>query len=83
MRALVNLLDWLIWIELIAMFARGILSFVVSEYRNANMQLLVQCTEPVVPWRLRCCAILRRSGDFPLTAGFSCWWGKGTMAAMR
>jgi YggT family protein len=52
LRALVNLLDWLIWIELIAMFARGILSFVVSEYRNANMQLLVQCTEPVVrPFR--------------------------------
>jgi YggT family protein len=52
LRALVNLLDWLIWIELIAMFARGILSFVVSEYRNANMQLLVQCTEPIVrPFR--------------------------------
>jgi YggT family protein len=52
LRALVALLDWLIWIELIALFARGILSFVVSEYSNSNMQLLVQCTEPVVrPFR--------------------------------
>ena len=52
LRALVQLLDWLIWIELIALFARGILSFFVSEYYDSNMQLLVQCTEPVVrPFR--------------------------------
>jgi YggT family protein len=52
LRALVQLADWLIWIELIALFARGILSFVVSEYHNSTMQLLVQCTEPVVrPFR--------------------------------
>lgn len=52
LRGLVQLLDWLIWIELIALFARGILSFVVSEYYNSNMQLLVKCTEPVVqPFR--------------------------------
>lgn len=52
LRALVQLLDWLIWIELIALFARGILSFVVSEYYNSSLQLLVQCTEPVVrPFR--------------------------------
>ena len=52
LRALVQVFDWLIWIVLIALFARGILSFVVSEYHNSNMQLLVQCTEPVVrPFR--------------------------------
>jgi YggT family protein len=52
LRALIALLDWLIWIELIALFVRGILSFVASEYSNSNMQLLVQCTEPVVrPFR--------------------------------
>jgi YggT family protein len=52
LRALVALLDWLIWIELIALFARGILSFVASEYSNSSMRLLVQCTEPVVrPFR--------------------------------
>jgi YggT family protein len=34
------------------LFVRGILSFVASEYSNSNMQLLVQCTEPVVrPFR--------------------------------
>lgn len=48
----VGLLGWLIWIELIALFVRAILSFFVSEYYNSNMQLLVQCTEPVVaPFR--------------------------------
>lgn len=52
LRALVSILDWLIWIELIALFARGILSFVASEYSNSNMQLLVRCTEPVMrPFR--------------------------------
>src|ERR1700751_1115992 len=40
LRALVELLDWLIWIYLIAIFVRCLLSFVVSEYYNSNMQLL-------------------------------------------
>ena len=30
LRALVGVADWLVWIELIALFARGILSFVVN-----------------------------------------------------
>jgi len=52
LRASVSVLDWLIWIELIALFVRGILSFVASEYANPNMQLLVRVTEPVVrPFR--------------------------------
>jgi YggT family protein len=52
LRALVGVADWLVWIELIALFARGILSFVVSEYYNSTMQLLVQFTAPVVrPFR--------------------------------
>lgn len=67
LRALVELLDWLIWIELIAIFVRCILSFVVSEYYNSNMQLLVQCTEPVVrPFR----RILPPLGGLD----FSCWF---------
>lgn len=66
-RALVELLDWLIWIELIAIFVRCLLSFVVSEYYNSNMQLLVQCTEPVVkPFR----RILPSLGGLD----FSCWF---------
>jgi YggT family protein len=67
LRALVQILDWLIWIELIAIFVRCILSFVVSEYHNSSMQLLVQCTEPVVrPFRKM----------LPPLAGldFSCWF---------
>jgi len=67
LRGLVGLLGWLIWIELIAIFVRCILSFVVSEYSNSNMELLVQFTEPVVrPFR----RIL------PPLAGldFSCWF---------
>jgi YggT family protein len=52
LRSAVSLLDWLIWIALIALFARAILSFVVSEHNNPSMQLLVQCTEPLVrPFR--------------------------------
>lgn len=51
-QGLVAELDWLILIELVALFARGILSFVTSEYYNPNMQLLARCTEPVIrPFR--------------------------------
>ncbi|HEX3124112.1 MAG TPA: YggT family protein [Rhodanobacteraceae bacterium] len=67
LRALIQTLDWLVWIELIAIFVRCILSFVVSEYQNSSMQLLVQCTEPVVrPFRRL----------LPPLAGmdFSCWF---------
>jgi len=68
LRALVDLLDWLIWIELIAIFVRCILSFVVSEYYNSNMQLLVQCTEPVVqPFR----RILPPLGGLDFSLGFA------------
>jgi YggT family protein len=67
LRALVDLLDWLIWIELIAIFVRCLLSFVVSEYYNSSMQLLVQCTEPIVrPFR----RILPALGGLD----FSCWF---------
>ena len=66
-RALVSLLDWLILIELIAIFVRCLLSFVVSEYYNLSMQLLVQCTEPIVrPFR----RILPALGGLD----FSCWF---------
>ena len=67
LRALIQTADWLVWIMLIAIFVRCILSFVVSEQYNSSMQLLVQCTEPVVrPFRRL----------LPPLAGmdFSCWF---------
>jgi len=52
LRATVGVLDWLIWICLIALFARALLSFVVREYDNPTLQLLAQVTEPLVrPFR--------------------------------
>jgi len=67
LRALVQTLDWLVWIELIAIIVRCVLSFVVSEYHNSGMQLLVQCTEPVVrPFR----RLLPALGGMD----FSCWF---------
>lgn len=62
----VRVLEILIWIELIAIFARCILSFVVQDSYNSNMQLLYHFTEPVVrPFRRL----------VPTIAGldFSCW----------
>jgi YggT family protein len=50
--ALVTLLDRLIWIELVALFVRGLLSWIVSEYRNSNLALLARFTDPIVrPFR--------------------------------
>jgi YggT family protein len=66
MRALIQTLDWLVWIELIAIFVRCILSFVVSEYHNSSMQLLVQCTERCAPVPAPDSAAGRH--------GFSCWF---------
>lgn len=49
---LIDVLGELVWIELIAMFARAILSWVVSEYDHPTLQLLVRVTEPLIrPFR--------------------------------
>jgi YggT family protein len=65
--ALVRVLDLLIWIELLAILARCVLSFVISDPYQSNMQLLYQLTEPLVrPIRKRLPAI----GGMD----FSCWF---------
>lgn len=49
---LVDLLNWLVWIELVAMIGRALLSWVVSEYDHPTLQLLARLTEPVIrPFR--------------------------------
>ncbi|HEX6833558.1 MAG TPA: YggT family protein, partial [Rudaea sp.] len=64
--AFVRVLEVLIWIELIAIIARCVLSFVVQDPYNSNMQLLYQFTEPLV-------RPIRRV--VPVIAGLdlSCW----------
>jgi YggT family protein len=50
--SLVDVLNWLVWFELVAMFGRAILSWVVSEWDNPTLQLLARVTEPVIrPFR--------------------------------
>src|SRR5262249_34337136 len=66
LRALVDTLDWLILIELVAIFAYCILSFIPSARYDSNFRLLMQFTEPVVrPFR----RLLPPVGGFD----FSCW----------
>lgn len=49
---LATLLNWLIWIELVAIFVRCILSFFVNPYYNESAALLIRVTDPVVrPFR--------------------------------
>ncbi len=67
LRALVQILGWLIWIELIAILVRCVLSFIVTARYDPNVQLLIQCTEPVVrPFR----RLLPALGGLD----FSCWF---------
>lgn len=74
--AFVRVLDLLIWIELIAILARCLLSFVISDPYHSNMQLLYQFTEPVVrPFRRL----------LPAIAGldFSCWFASIALILAR
>lgn len=76
MMAFVRVLDLLIWIELIAILARCLLSFVISDPYHSNMQLLMQFTEPVVrPFRRL----------LPAIAGmdFSCWFASIALILAR
>jgi len=50
--ALVDLLDWLILIEIVVMFAVSVMSFIPSMRYNGNYSLLMRVTDPVVrPFR--------------------------------
>jgi YggT family protein len=52
LHALVEILQWLIWIELFAIFVLCIVSWFLSSGYNPNVQLLIHGTEPVVrPFR--------------------------------
>jgi YggT family protein len=76
LRALVDTADWILLIQLVAIFVRCILSFMVAERYNPNMQLLVQFTEPVVrPFRRL----------LPALAGldFSCWFASIALILVR
>ena len=66
LRALVDVADWLILIELVAVFAYCVLSFFPSARYDANYRLLAQFIEPVVrPFR----RLLPPAGGLD----FSCW----------
>ena len=72
----VRVFDLLIWIELFAILARCLLSFVITDPYHSNMQLLYQFTEPVVK-------PFRRS--LPTIAGldFSCWFASIALILVR
>ena len=52
LRALVDVLDWLILIEIVVMLAVSVMSFIPSMRYDSNYSLLMRVTEPVVrPFR--------------------------------
>jgi YggT family protein len=52
LHALVEILQWLIWIELFAILVLCVVSWFASSGYNSNVQLLVRCTDPIVrPFR--------------------------------
>jgi YggT family protein len=52
LRALVDVLDWLILIEIVVMFGVCVMSFIPSMRYDSNYSLLLRVTEPVVqPFR--------------------------------
>jgi YggT family protein len=76
LRSLADTVDWAVLIQLVAIFVRCLLSFVVSERYNPNMQLLVQFTEPVVrPFR----RLLPALGGMD----FSCWFASIALILVR
>jgi YggT family protein len=76
LRAVVDTIDWLVLIQLVAIFVRCILSFVATGSYNSNMQLLVQFTQPVVRPFQRL---------LPPMAGldFSCWFASIALILVR
>ena len=76
LRSLADTADWAVLIQLVAIFVRCILSFVVNDRYNPNMHLLVQFTEPVVrPFR----RLLPALGGMD----FSCWFASIALILVR
>jgi len=76
LRALIDTLDWLILIELVAIFAFCVLSFFPSTRYDSNFRLLMQFIDPVVrPFR----RLLPPLGGFDL----SCWAASIALILLR
>ena len=76
LRALVDVLDWLILIELVAVFAFCVLSFFPSARYDSNFRLLSQFIDPVVrPFR----RLLPPLGGLD----FSCWFASIALVLAR
>jgi len=76
LRALIYLLDWVILIQLVAIFGLCILSFFPAARYDSNFRLLAQFTDPVVrPFR----RLLPPLGGFD----FSCWFASLALILAR
>jgi YggT family protein len=76
LRGLVDTLDWLVLIELVAILIFCVLSFIPSMRYDSNYSLLVRFTDPVVrPFR----RLLPPFGGLD----FSCWFASITLVLVR
>jgi len=76
LRAVVDVLDWLILIELVAVFVYCVLSFFPAARYDPNFRLLTQFVEPVVrPFR----RLLPPLGGLD----FSCWFASIALVLLR
>jgi YggT family protein len=76
LRALIDLLDWAILIELVAIFGFCILSFFPGVRYDSNFRLLAQFTDPVVrPFR----RFVPQLGGLD----FSCWFASIALILVR
>ncbi len=74
--ALVDTLDWIVLIELVAILAYCLLSFIPAAHYDSNYRLLVQVVEPVVrPFR----RLLPALGGLD----FSCWLASIALILVR
>ena len=68
-RALVDLLDWVVLIELVAILVYCVLSFIPSAQHDSNFRLLTQLVEPVLrPFR----RLLPPLGGLDFSCAFAC-----------
>jgi YggT family protein len=76
LRAAADTLDWIVLIELVAIFGYCILSFIPSTRHDANFRLLAQFVDPVVrPFR----RLLPPLGGMD----FSCWFAAIALVLVR
>ncbi|MBS0557888.1 MAG: YggT family protein [Proteobacteria bacterium] len=76
LRALADLLDWIVLVELVAIFAYCLLSFIPSAQHDSNFRLLAAIVEPVVrPFR----RIVPAVGGLD----FSCWFAAIALVLIR